>query len=112
MKGKSMENTLNNTIEGAKKMKTPYEIAWDLLMQKEITMLNATTFNLACVFGLSTEEMDALSHKAMVFKAVKEYERIKQEVPNILKKVIEEMEQGKPHWEIERANVDVIDTSV
>ncbi len=82
-------------------MKTAYEIAWELMEDRGINYISSVT-------GIPLEEIKILGLKHYIATSIEEF---KKDI-NLVREVLDEIEQGKPHWEIGRNNVDEIDTSV
>jgi len=97
-------------------MKTAYEIAWNFLndlSQDKIT--SSKVRNLVDITGLEINEINLLSEKVEIVSFLSSVGWLSTTTGrrlSLVKQVIEEIEQGKPHWAIERDNVDFIDTSI
>lgn len=97
-------------------MKTAYEIAWNFindLSKDKITLSKVT--NLVDITGLEINEIRLLSEKVEIVSFLSSVGWLSTTTGrrmSLVKQVIEEIEQGKPHWEIDMNDVDEIDTSV
>jgi hypothetical protein len=97
-------------------MKTVYEIAWNFLndlSKDEIT--SSKVRNLVDITGLEINEINLLSEKVEIISFLSSVGWLSTTTGrrlSLVKQVIEEIEQGKPHWEIDMNDVDAIDTSV
>lgn len=76
-------------------MKTAYEIAWDLVA---VNSLESELENLSKKTGISLEEVKVLRKKYNILFYVKICQNYDLD---LTKRIIEEIDQGKPHWEIE-----------
>ncbi|GAO98975.1 hypothetical protein Cva_01645 [Caedimonas varicaedens] len=73
-------------------MKTAYEIAWDLIGTHKV---NLRSSEIATMTGLSRSNIDDLALKKDIVRRLPEKKHL-----DLVKQVIEEIEQGKPHWEL------------
>jgi hypothetical protein len=86
-------------------MKTAYEIAWNFLndlSKDEIT--SSKVRNLVDITGLEINEINLLSEKVEIVSFLSSVGWLSTTTGrrlSLVKQVIEEIEQGKPHWEIE-----------
>jgi len=78
-------------------MKTAYEIAWNLLEESYNGKLQCNLWgaDISRLTGITEESVLTLKNKKEIIRRLPRKEDF-----NILRQVMEEIEQGKPHWEI------------
>jgi len=80
-------------------MKSTYEIAWD------ITKWSIESEHMSQVLGIPIEDIEILKYKRQVLERIEGYPLYYNSKNNLslIKQVVQEIEQGRPHWEIEES---------